>query len=446
MDGPITKLLRLTDAVVSGADVVQEKTLPPQDLLPVPDCLTVTCEKNTRLTQRGHWQDVRSLSFLVDGNIKYRPGDVVTIYPKNFPEDVDSLIELQGWTDVADKPIIICPTAESYGKESYIPRVAAMRTVDTPTLRSLLINNLDIRAIPRRYFFEIISKFTDDPLHRERLLDFTNPVYSDEFFDYTSRPRRSILEVLHDFPSVRIPWHWAPSVFPELRGRQFSIASGGDIMTPEADTTRIQICVALVKYQTVLRKTRQGVCSRYLASLPVGTELNVSLTCSDAFLVTKEKLEKPIVMIAPGTGVAPMRNLIWTRALWVGNKEIDPAKALLIFGGRNAKADFLFEKEWKSANLDVKVVTAFSRDQKEKRYVQDAIRDNSRLICELLADLGGSVYVCGSSGKMPVSVRAALVDAFHDVRFREDYNYTKEQAEAEVALMEKQGRYIQETW
>jgi len=248
--------------------------LPPPDQLPFPEPTEVRLIKNRRITPESHWQDVRELTFIMDADYEYEPGETVTIFPKNFPEDVQALIDLQSWNDVADKPVRVKPEAPDYYMDEYLVSMAqGLHALEPTTLRDLLIHNLDITSIPKRHFFEMAALYTDDPMHRERLLEFTNPVYTDEFYDYTTRPRRSILEVLQDFPSVKVPWKVATSFFPIIRGREYSIATGGSLATYHKDHNfiRFQIIVALVKYRTVLKKIRQGLCSRYLASLPEGT-------------------------------------------------------------------------------------------------------------------------------------------------------------------------------
>jgi sulfite reductase alpha subunit-like flavoprotein len=454
MDDAIQNDMCLKDHPPKGLLESKEITLPPPDLLPIPNAIPAIVKSNLRLTPNDHWQDVRHIKLWLDDFPSYQPGDIITIYPKNFPEDVEGLIRLMDWTDVADKPLVFRTTATSNLIETSIPPIAHLYPVPKPTLRSLLTHNLDITAIPRRFFFEVISKFTEDPMHRQRLLEFTNPAFTDEFFDYTSRPRRSMLEVLHDFPSVRIPWKFVPYIFPVLRGRQFSIASGGRSKYSGDKSTEVEICVALVKYQTVLRKIRQGVCSRYLASLASGTVINVSLQAG-TFRFDSDDAQSPVLMIAPGTGVAPMRSLIWERALfaeiWQRNrdpekKRLVPGKAVLIFGGRNYTKDYLFGNEWKCPTLDVQVFTAFSRDQKEKRYVQDVIREKARLVYDMLVKQDATVYICGSSGKMPIAVRQALLDAFVEGGRVEDWNFTEQHAEEVLLSMEREGRYVQETW
>lgn len=386
-----------------------KEVLPPPDILPIENSWTAVLRENRRITPSTHWQDVRHLVFDVLARQSpyredevdvfcYVPGDAMVIYPKNFPQDVQTLIDLMGWQEVADMPFE--HHALQQGKLYSQPKNCF--PLARSTLRQLLLHNYDITAIPKRLFFEDIAFYTDDPIHKERLQEFANPALSDEFYDYTSRPRRSILEVLQDFPSVKIPYQHVPSIFPVIRGREYSAASGGRLIkSDEPEAVRVELLVALVKYKTVLRKTRQGLCSRYLASLAPGTIINVGHkeynSPNAGFSV------RPLLAIGPGTGIAPIRAHLWDR-----RQDVRSGDAVLFFGGRNQDADFYFRDEWD--RLGVKVFTAFSRDQKEKIYVQDRIREQAMLVCEYLQN-GACVYICGSSGKMPEAVRTALYDA-----------------------------------
>ncbi|KAI1377665.1 riboflavin synthase domain-like protein [Hypoxylon crocopeplum] len=386
-----------------------KEALPPADLLPIPKSLPAILQENRRVTPLTHWQDVRHLVFDVpvqknparEGALQYFsyvPGDAIVIHPKNFPADVQALIDLMGWQDVADLPF----EHHAGQKGALYSRPKNCYPLPHSTLRQLLLNNYDITAIPKRIFFHDIAFYTDDPTHKERLMEFANPALSDEFYDYTSRPRRSILEVLQDFPSVKIPYQHVPSIFPVMRGREFSIASGGSLLKSQgsAEVTRVELLVALVKYKTVLRKTRQGLCSRYLASLNPGTVIHIVHKEYNTLEATF--CRRPVLAIAPGTGVAPIRAHMWDR-----REEPRALDAVLFLGGRNRDADFYFQDEWDS--LGVKIFTAFSRDQEKKIYVQDRIREQAPLVCDLIRR-GAAILICGSSGKMPEAVRMALYD------------------------------------
>ena len=411
--------------------------------------LNATLEENRRLTPSAHWQDVRHLVFRSNEPAVYGPGDVLTIFPKNFPQDVDQLLHHMDWTDIADKPIKFTPTNASM-REAICPSPPISLPGPSTTLRTLLSEHLDITAIPRRSFFSLIAHFTDNQFHKDRILEFTRPEYVDELYDYTTRPRRSILEVLQEFESVKIPWQWAANILPELRGRQFSIASGGQMKQNPDGSARFELLVAIVKYKTVIRKIREGVCTRYLAHLPVGTNLRVGLQ-KGGLAITEDEAERPIIMISPGTGVAPMRSLIWERLQWekerITKSHVNDLAwtglSILFFGCRNQTADYFFQDEWRDLQqrMPLTVHPAFSRDQNHKVYVQDLIRQQADSVHDLLHNGGGLVYVCGSSGKMPVAVRAALVDVFKDAG-----NMEQKDAETYMVALEKEGRFKQETW
>lgn len=419
---------------------------PPKDMLPILKSFDAKLIRNERVTPASHWQDVRLLTFHVSEDRAYYPGDTVTIFPKNFPADVQALIDLQGWNDVADLPLVFEAQAPDYfGAENLVSKPPGLVPLEDSTLRELLLHNLDITAIPKRHFFNLIAHFTDDLMHRERLLEFTNPMYTDEFFDYTTRPRRSILEVLHDFPSVKLPWKWATTIFPPIRGRQFSICSGGVQQDCPGihGKIRLQILVAIVKYRTVLKKIRQGLCSRYIAHLTPGSTIAVTMTPNLAFYKAVEASAGfPIIMVGPGTGVAPCRSLIWHRAAEAIEYPNQNRDMVLFFGNRNKQADYFFEAEWKNPTLRTEVFTAFSRDQREKIYVQDLIRREGKLIHRLLSE-NALIIVCGSSGKMPLQVRQAFIDVM------EEYGgpwESRQHVEKTFEFLEKRGQYLQETW
>jgi sulfite reductase alpha subunit-like flavoprotein len=443
-----------SDAVPTNAHAISETNgdsmeTPPHDLFNISDGLTASVTSNERVTPTTHWQDVRHLELDIEGSHPYVPGDVLTIYPKNFPSDVDQFLAIMDWTPIADRPIHFTPSSPSVSPTARLP-VPTFSSTSTTTLRQLLTNHLDILSIPRRSFFAQLAHYTNDEFHRDRLLEFTNPEYIDELYDYTTRPRRSILEVLQEFESVKIPWQRVCSIVPTLRGRQFSIASAmkevPGIVGSQEKRTRIELLIAIVKYKTVIKRIRQGVATRYIASFMPGQRLTVTLS-RGGLGVTRNELDRPVVMIGPGTGVAPMRALIHQRMQWrseTATHQAPTTKDLLFFGCRNAESDYFFKDEWKvlaDKGVPLEVFTAFSRDQRQKVYVQDLIRQQNARVYDALTNKNGIIYICGSSGKMPQAVREALIEGF-----QEHGKLEREDAEAYLVGLEKSGRYKQETW
>ncbi|KAF4442523.1 NADPH reductase TAH18 [Fusarium austroafricanum] len=394
-------------SITNGHAPSKVPNLPPSSPLSIPDGWTVKLVGNDRLTPEKHWQDVRLISFDIprrDGvKLSCVPGDCLTIYPKNFPKDAQKLISLMGWEDIADKPLDLS-LCESLPTNLY--------TDPKCTLRELLLNNIDLTAIPRRSFLKNMSYFSTNPDHKERLLEFSMTEYLDEYFDYATRSRRSILEVLEEFTSVKLPAERLFDIFPIIRGRDFSIANGGAHQNHPTDEnkTRIELLVALVKYRTVLRKPREGLCSRYLDNIPLDSTLTVTRKPVLSPIHGPQNAQRPLVAIATGTGLAPIRALIHERLTHSA-----PGRMHLFFGNRNREADYFFQQELDSTVRDghLSVFLAFSRDQRNKIYVQDRLREEVERIEEVILD-NGIFCVCGGSTKMADAAKKAVFEPFSE--------------------------------
>ncbi|KAM3416954.1 NADPH-dependent diflavin oxidoreductase 1 [Cercospora zeina] len=439
-----------------GADAI-DPSLPSPSLLPIVGSYAAHIEHNERITPPKHFQDVRLLDLRVDEQVAYGPGAVAVIHPKNFPQDVQAFIELMKWQDVADVPLSLTTSKDLSNNKLSTP--SPLRLFDLSavhlTLRWLLENVLDIMSIPRRSFFAGLVHFAgdgteDEAYQKERLLELANPELIDELWDYTTRPKRTIVEAMMDFTLIKIPWPYALTALPLMRGRQFSIASGGALKLDDSGRTRVQLLIAIVDPPSPIIKYRRryGVCTRYIATLKERQKISIGLQAG--YLdVQPAELEVPVVMIGPGTGLAPMRSMIHERVKWAEESQSAECPSALagdtlFFGCRNEESDYFFREEWQSfaQNDGLSVCTAFSRDQdKPRQYVQDQIRANGVKVCEALLQENGKVYVCGSSGNMPKGVRQALIDAFMDHGV-----ISAEEAETYLEKMEKTGRYKQETW
>ncbi|KAB2578455.1 NADPH-dependent diflavin oxidoreductase 1 [Lasiodiplodia theobromae] len=376
------------------------------------------------------------------------PGDILELYPKNFPSDVQHFIDLQGYGSIAHAPLDVQYDWEQF--DSNPPREHPLgRAPFHNTLFGILTNHLDIMAVPRRSFFALIAHFASDPDQKERLLEFArpnDPELIDDYFDYATRPRRSILEVLQEFTSVKIPYQYLLGILPPLKPRQFSIASA-DLtkLDPESTDCTVTLLVAIVKYRTVIKRTRWGVCSHYLSELKPAQRLRVQLI-EGAMRLSDEDLQAPSILIGPGTGVAPLRSIIQGKELLrqgdTGSAAPNLGDTILFFGNRNAAADFFFADEMRerTEKQKMQLATAFSRDQREKIYIQDRVREHGKEIWNLLQK-SARIYLCGSSGKMPEAVRRALEDVI-----KHEGGMSETEAEKTLRGMVKAGRFRQETW
>jgi sulfite reductase alpha subunit-like flavoprotein len=388
-----------------------DSALPPEELLAIPGSYVAEVTKNTRLTPLDHWQDTRLLEFALHEGTQLAnqlknqpvigPGSTVVLYPKNFPKDVQVLIDLMEWDSVADKPLEWSSSRPSQNKENlqvpYRARPKKLHTLQKhPSLRHLLTHHIDITAVPKRNFIRELTYFTKDEREKDRLKELTKMGDQEEFYDYTARPRRTIIEVLQDFQGVKIPWQRCLDLFPIIRGREYSISNGRNML--EGDVFRIELLVALVEYKTIIRKPRQGLCSRYVKYLVPGTLLTVTFknvmrknvlgdmvmegTSNPCLIEQIEHIERPLIAIATGTGIAPVRALIQYRHRLYEDDLVSksdfangfvpsidsnisgPGPVLLFYGCRNKNADFYFQDEWeKLEGIGLfEVHGAFSRD------------------------------------------------------------------------------------
>ncbi|NXH87138.1 NDOR1 oxidoreductase, partial [Edolisoma coerulescens] len=335
---------------------------------------------NQRVTAQCHFQDVRLIEFDIAGSgITFSAGDVVMVQPQNCPEDVQQFCQLLRLEP--HRRFVLEPTEPGTPLPPLLPQPC--------TVQYLVTHYLDISCVPRRSFFELLASFSTNELEREKLQEFSSAQGQEELYSYCNRPRRTTLEALWDFPhtTCAIPADYLLDLIPRIRPRAFSIASSM-LARPE----RMQILVAVVRYKTRLSKPRRGLCSTWLASLsPEQGDARVPLWVKKGGMKFPADPATPVIMIGPGTGVAPFRAAIQERVAlgWRGN--------CLFFGCRYKSKDFYCQTEWEELVTKglLTLFTAFSRDQEEKVYVQHRIRENGRLVWELLSSGNAHVYLAG---------------------------------------------------
>ncbi|XP_045923314.1 NADPH-dependent diflavin oxidoreductase 1 isoform X1 [Micropterus dolomieu] len=380
---------------------------------------------NRRVTDMSHFQDVRHIEFDITGsNIEFAAGDVVMMHPCNAPEDVQQFCQL----------LRLDPEARFTLRATNDTAVPA-RLPQPCSVHHLVESYLDIAAVPRRSFFELLSTFATNELEREKLAEFSSAAGQDELHSYCNRPRRTALEVLADFPhtTAELKVDYLLDLFPEIQPRSFSIAS-----SLQAHPHRLQILLAVVRYKTKLYKPRRGLCSTWLASLdPAQGEVYVPLWVKKGSLKFPKEKDTPVIMVGPGTGVAPFRSALQERIAEGKTANV------LFFGCRSESKDFYFSSEWaemtKAGHLTL--FTAFSRDQEEKVYVQHRVRENAELLWDLIANKSAYFYIAGNAKQMPASVCDALKEVF-----QQEGGMSAEDAEQVLAALERSGRLQSETW
>ncbi|XP_071722157.1 NADPH-dependent diflavin oxidoreductase 1 isoform X2 [Rutidosis leptorrhynchoides] len=401
-----------------------------------PECF-LNMIKNHQLTGGDFGKDVRHLEFeFVSSTIEYEVGDVLEILPCQSPELVDSFIKRCNLN--SESYITVHPREMS----DHLRGTHINASDVSVRLKDFVQWTMDVAsASPRRYFFEVMSFFATAEHEKERLEYFASPEGRDDLYQYNQKERRTVLEVLEDFPSVQLPFEWLVQLVPPLKTRAFSISS-----SQLAHPKEVHLTVNVVTWTTPFKRKRSGLCSSWLAKLDPnqGTSIPVWFHkgCLPAPLPSL-----PLILIGPGTGCAPFRGFIEERAIQSISSSTAPV--IFFFGCRNEQNDFLYKDFWLSHARDGGVLSgekgggfyvAFSRDQPRKVYVQHKMKEQSERIWNLLSE-GAAIYVAGSSTKMPSDVTSALEEIIS-----KEGDVSKEFAARWIRNLEKAGKYHVEAW
>jgi sulfite reductase alpha subunit-like flavoprotein len=215
------------------------------------------------------------------------------------------------------------------------------------------------------------------------------------------------IEIEYDEPLTYAPGDAAGIILPHfaegvdhLTPRLYSIAS-----SPSAHGRNIHLTVALAWYQSESGEIIFGLCSRYLADLKVGDEVKFFIQRNNLFKLPED--DRDIIMIGPGTGIAPFRSFVWERAARGAN-----GRNWLFFGEQHQYCDFLYQAEWidfVETGVVHEIDLAFSRDQAHKVYVQHCLQEKAEKLFEWV-DGGAAIYVCGAKEPMSKDVERTLLE------------------------------------
>lgn len=392
--------------------------------------------KNNPLTRVGCGKDVRHFEFeALSSAIGYEVGDVLEVLPGQSPTVVDAFIQrcnLNPESFITVHPREMENQLNTHIKASKVPI----------KLRTFVELAMDVAsASPRRYFFEVMSFFATAQHEKERLQYFTSPEGRNDLYEYNQKERRTVLEVLEDFPSVQMPFEWLVQLVPPLKTRAFSISS-----SLSAHPNQVHLTVNVVSWTTPFKRKRTGLCSSWLAGLDPQQRVIIPAWIHKGSLSAPQPSD-PLILIGPGTGCAPFRGFVEEREI---QSRIGPtAPVLFFFGCRNEENDYLYKDFWLSHSGDGGVLSeekgggfyvAFSRDQPQKVYVQHKMRECSEKVWGLLEN-GAVVYVAGSSNKMPLDVLCAFEDVV-----AKGSGVEKEAAVRWVKALEKGRKYFVEAW
>ncbi len=332
---------------------------------------------------------------LSESHLKYEPGDALGIYALNAPNLVTSILDHLGFS----------------GEE----------TVDshqgTKTLKEALISDYELTPLTN--------------VSLQRFAELTgsaklNKVLKDKGAIAKYLYGRDILDLLQEETYKFTPESFL-SLLRKNMPRMYSIAS-----SQEAVEDEVHITVSIVRYEAHNRQ-KEGHCSSFLSDrINENEQVRVFIDPNTKFRLPEDP-QRPIIMVGPGTGIAPYRAFIQHR-----ESQENPGKSWLFFGDRNFTTDFLYQTEWLSylkEGLLTKADVAFSRDQKEKIYVQHKMLEKGKELFAWLEE-GAHFYVCGDKDRMAKDVDHALKKIIRDYG-----GMTEEKANEYVKSLQRTGRY-----
>ena len=382
----------------------------------------IICENRELQNSELSGRSTRHLEIDLPEGFDYQTGDHLCVVPANSEALVGRVMRRFGFT--ADAQIRIQSASDDH---SQLP-------LDTPiSVRRLLSQMMELQTVAARRDVARLAKYTECPHSGPRLQALAGEDYKSK----VQQKRLSVLDLLEEFEACQLPFGVFLELMPMLTPRYYSISSSSAV-----HPKRCSITVGVVDEPSISGRGQfKGVCSNFLSERAEGEQVEVSIrSTSDGFRLPDDP-DLPIIMIGPGTGIAPFRGFLQERAqLLKDGKTLGPAK--LFFGCRHPDQDFIYQEELEAYNAEgiVDLHVAFSRVDKSKTYVQDLIREQRDDLWQMIS-AGARIFVCGDGSRMEPDVRRAL-----STIYSEEMDVGVEAADAWMEQMSEEGRYVLDVW
>lgn len=392
----------------------------------------VTVSVNKRLTPLEYDRNLFHMELDTTGTgLKYEVGEALGVHGWN---DDDEVMDFIRWSGYNPEELVCAPSVTHPG------------TIESRTVYQTLQQNLDIFGKPPKSFFEALGKVVASQ-DEARWIRFISSAEGASTFKMLSESETvTYVDVLHMFPTARVSMNWLTQHVEPIKPRHYSIASA-----QVAVGDSVHLLIVTVDWKTPRGSLRYGQCTRYLSRLRPGTKVTVSIKPSVMKLPPHDT--QPIIMAGLGTGAAPFRAFLQARDYQRRQgKPIGPM--YYYFGSRHRAMEYLYGEELEAYLADgvlTHLGLAFSRDQKKKVYIQHKIVEDGKQLTEyLVPELAsnnkpvddsqrGIFTLCGPVWPVP-DIQEALVTAFIE------HGWSREQAEAKIAELKDDERYVLEVY
>lgn len=373
-------------------------------------------------------RSTRHIEVELPEGVLYKPGDHLCVVPVNRPALVDRVMKRFDYND--DSFIRIHATG---GRRSPFPNDS------TFSVRRLADLYGELQAVASRKDVSVLARHTRCPDTKAQLEALAAPAENgaDLYRKDVFLKRKSVFDLLEEYPACELPFEVFLEIIPWMTPRYYSISS-----SPVADPGRCAVTVGVVGGEARSGRGRyEGVCSNYLCEARVGETIYAVVKPASGGFEMPADPSTPVIMIGPGTGLAPFRGFVRERrARKAAGEALGPA--LLFFGCRRPDHDYLYQEELEKADADgiIDLHVAFSRHEGRRAYVQDLLRESRDKVWPLI-EAGARVYVCGDGAAMEPDVKRALV-----MLYAEEKDVPYEEAEAWMERMAAEGRYALDVW
>ncbi|WP_339277719.1 bifunctional cytochrome P450/NADPH--P450 reductase [Paenibacillus sp. FSL W8-0426] len=388
------------------------------------DAHIATVVENRELHDAGSDRSTRHLEIRLPEGAVYKEGDHLGVLPHNPPELVERVLRRYGFNGT--EHLVLDASGRS----------AAHLPLNQPVnLFDLLTHSVELQEAATRAQLRELAAYTVCPPHKKELEALLDEA---AYLEKVRGKRVSMLDFLIRYEACELPFERFLELLPPLKARYYSISS-----SPRVQPGQASITVSVVRGPAWSGEGEyKGIASNYLAGLQPGEEIVMFVRTPESGFELPEQAGVPIIMVGPGTGVAPFRGFLQARRV-LKEQGAELGEAHLYFGCRNPEHDYLYKQELEQAEREglVTLHTAFSRIQgEEKCYVQHRMnQDASRLVS--LLEQGGHLYICGDGSRMAPDVEATLKEAYATVT-----GSTAQQAEAWLEQLQQQGRYAKDVW